>query len=211
MSDLEGIDLAKVLRDLVRTANYDHLEIAPPERPWPPLQYNYLQAQLHLSDAEALRPEVIPVCNIEINPTKPAPGTGFWTSTWLEKQQSSAWIPWCTRTSPRRIENKYWFVLNPAPNARVATINGLANLERLLHTYRRVFTGRRAYLTEFGYLDFERLAQNFDAIHLTAQGQRETRLTIPNLYGWDVESTLWLRWCFTEVQRIDPTVMKREE
>jgi hypothetical protein len=43
--------------------------------------------------------------------------------------------------------------------------------------------------------NWERLARHFDAVHLTEKGQWDTRLppSGDNLYGWDCESTLWLR------------------
>lgn len=42
-----------------------------------------------------------------------------------------------------------------------------------------------------GYLDFELLAKNYDAIWLTENGQSETHLYYPiNLYGWDCETVL---------------------
>ncbi len=45
-------------------------------------------------------------------------------------------------------------------------------------------------------LDFEKLARDFDGIWLTAEGQWDTRMTSPNLYGWDVECVLFFRWVF---------------
>ena len=43
--------------------------------------------------------------------------------------------------------------------------------------------------------DFEKVALEFDAIHLTTRGMMETRFTpfeTPDLYGWDCESVLVL-------------------
>lgn len=43
-------------------------------------------------------------------------------------------------------------------------------------------------------LNFEMIAVDWDIIWLTKQGMRETHLTMPfNLYGWDCESSVWLR------------------
>lgn len=41
--------------------------------------------------------------------------------------------------------------------------------------------------------NFEKLQEKYDAIHLTLNGQNETRHSYPNnLYGWDVETVLIL-------------------
>jgi hypothetical protein len=53
----------------------------------------------------------------------------------------------------------------------------------------------------FQPLDFERMAQDFDGMHLTDEGQWSTRLTQPSLYGWDCESTCWFRWMFDRVEQ----------
>ncbi len=154
-----------------------------------------LTDQLHLSHARALRPEVVPVTNSTLNWRKPAVGTGLWTST-FKSGRTSAWA------ESGLARGRYAFVLHPDSAARVRTIHGLPDLERLLKRYRRTDFGQRDWLADFGYLDYARLAQDVDALHLTERGQRQTRLTIPDLYGWDTESTLWFRWCFSAVERI---------
>ena len=42
------------------------------------------------------------------------------------------------------------------------------------------------------YLDFEKIAENYDAIWLTEKGMQETRWSNPDLYGWDCETFLIL-------------------
>ena len=42
-------------------------------------------------------------------------------------------------------------------------------------------------------LDWSKISEDFDAVHLTSRGRRETTNTIPGLHGWDVESTVWIR------------------
>ena len=37
------------------------------------------------------------------------------------------------------------------------------------------------------------MSRIYDGVHLTAKGQCDTRMSNPNLHGWDVECTLWLR------------------
>jgi hypothetical protein len=68
------------------------------------------------------------------------------------------------------------------------------------------------------YVDFEKLSLDYDGFHLTKRGQIETQLPplhpnqykgiipyqirLPYLYGWDCESTLWFKWCFTDCIKI---------
>lgn len=57
--------------------------------------------------------------------------------------------------------------------------------------------------------DWSRVAQDWDAVHLTFGGllaseqvRVETREGWTQLWGWDFEQTVWLRWCFTDVARL---------
>lgn len=126
---------------------------------------------------------------------KPGDG-GLWTST-LVRGNSSSWVEWCINeefSNPRR-----GWILTPCENARVYTINSLPDLEHLYNHFPLV----NDYASKYGikYLDFELIATTLDAIHLTEEGQVETRLSHPlSLYGWDCESTLWFRWVFEEVK-----------
>jgi hypothetical protein len=168
-----------------------------------------LPVQLHLSSEDAMRAEVIPATNADgsgIPFCKPC--GGMWTSTWDQETRISGWVEWCQGEFQTPLVEKYWHLLTPQPGIRVYTIDTYDDLTRLLGRYERRFTGKFASLGfRQNYLDFERLAQDYDAIHMTDDGQWATRLTYPaNLYGWDCECTLWFRWCFTEVQRIEPTV-----
>ena len=53
----------------------------------------------------------------------------------------------------------------------------------------------------YNYLDFEKLSEHYDLIHLTLNGlydchyteSSDNKLTFGNLYGWDAESSLWLK------------------
>ena len=157
------------------------------------VQVELLGPQLHLSECQELRPEVVPAQNATWGMEKPARGTGLWTSTW--SNGSSAWVAWAMQYAPRAIAETFAIVLQPKP-ARLVVIDSYTDLKQLVAVYGRQWPAESAYNEEMGYLDYERLAQDVDGIHLTARGQSATRLTIPSLYGWDCESTLWFRWCF---------------
>lgn len=128
------------------------------------------------------------------------PKWGLWTSTYDAERHTSAWVDWCLAEEFGDVTAGSWFVLTPDPSARVFVIDGLAALEHLTDNYPE--PGTEAYTRRFfACLDFERLAQEYDAIHMTEAGQWATRYSTPNLNGWDVECTLWFRWCFTDVSR----------
>ena len=154
--------------------------------------------QLHVSPAVVnLQPLVAPVENRHFI----KPKWGFWTSTYDAERQSSAWVDWCLAEEFGDVTAGSWFVLTPDPRARVYVIDGLVDLQHLIKNYPQ--PGAEAYMRFYACLDFERLAQEYDAIHLTERGQWATRHSTPNLNGWDVECTLWFRWCFTSMEQVE--------
>lgn len=157
-----------------------------------------LGLQLHIGTCVALIEKIPPVKNRQVKPEG-----GFWTSTL--KDGSSGWVDWCRAEQFRNPDMDNWFLLEPAPNARILTIDTLADLKRLLARYNFNPFSRITDLV-FRYPDFERIAQRYDAMRLTEEGQWRTRMSMPDsLYGWDCESTLWFRWKFTSVRRLrDP-------
>jgi hypothetical protein len=170
-----------------------------------------MNKQLHLSKASELSKRVTPVQNADTrNGLLIKPRNGLWTSTWDEERKTSEWVEWCIDADYGALYGQHWFLLTPVPDARICVIDTLADLKGLLKRYRLQCTGNISYLNELHYLDYEHLAQDYDAIHLTEEGQEQTRLSFPeNLYGWDSESTVWFRWCFSHVEQI--AVPVREE
>lgn len=157
-----------------------------------------LPDQLHLSNCVALIEQVAPVENDGVKPR-----FGFWTSTyregiseWVEAAEDMDFAPYAQN----------WFVLAPR-EARVLVIDTLQDLKHLLDRYPH----RPIKKLRMRWLDFEAIAEEWDAIHLTSGGQWATRLTHPDsLYGWDSESTLWFRWCFESWRRIETAGNKQE-
>lgn len=153
--------------------------------------------QLHVSPvAAALVKRVAPVENRHFH----KPKYGLWTSTYDAAQHTSAWVEWCLVESFGDVLAGGWFVLRPELSARVFIIDGVEDLKHLVAHYPQ--PGAEPYMRFMACLDFERLADEYDAIHLTEHGQWATRHSMPHLNGWDVESTLWFRWCFTSVRRV---------
>src|SRR5947209_2455103 len=128
-----------------------------------------LEKQLHLSSAQDLIEEVASVQNGDgVTGLLNKPNYGLWTSTWIPEEVSSAWVHWCRQEHQGWLENKTWWLLTAQADVKIYTIHNLKDLLMLLEHYQRQFTGRLAYASEhFPYLDFERLSQDYDAIHLT--------------------------------------------
>jgi hypothetical protein len=124
---------------------------------------------------------------------------GFWTSTYHERF-GSGWVQWCLSEEYRceRADPTFqMWTLEPAPAARIYTIDTYNDLQRLCQIYGQRRWDRGTYDT---YPDWSLVAEAYDGIHLTRDGELRTRYTHPlNLYGWDCESTLWFRWAFSGV------------
>jgi hypothetical protein len=92
-----------------------------------------------------------------------------------------------------------WTVLSVPESARIATIGSECDLAELIERYPRTLRGRRG-------IDFARLGEHCDGLHLTQEGYLRTRSrrSKASLIGWDCESTLWFRWVFREWQEVKP-------
>lgn len=136
------------------------------------------------------------------NSSFPKPrGGGLWTSPPREGG-GTGWTDWCLSEGFQEPPFHFYEVI-PSAEAKWTVIDTYGDLHDLMREY-----GRRAYpdqrpgdvLYDSWVLDWVKLGQDFDAVHLTEDGQWATRLTHPyDLYGWDCESTLWLRWVFDDV------------
>lgn len=153
-------------------------------------------------DDDTLAPECFePVKTPEYPRWKPRSG-GLWTSTYLGVLGSD-WIRWCRSESFYCNGNgdegfRVW-LLEPDRDARIYEIDSYADLERLVEGYPQHPEDELAdlHLGVFTQPAWGEVAADYDAIHLTEEGQWATRMTHPlSLYGWDCESTLWLRWAF---------------
>ena len=146
-----------------------------------------------------------------INPVKNAgwvkPRGGLWTSSDL-KDGTSDWVRWCTVEQFRGPMFNLWG-LEVKNDARVFVIDSMSDLHSLYNKY----PGQSNYKM---VLDYEKIANDFDGINLTENGQASTRWGSASdprkrldLYGWDCERTLWFRWVFGSVKYLG--VYKMEE
>lgn len=130
------------------------------------------------------------------------PDGGLWTSTFRE-DGSCAWLDWCQAEHWGLSEESLLYALEPEPDILVVEIDSEADLHRIVDEWERDDLDRMVSRM-YAPLDFEAIATEYDAIHLTGNGQRETRFATPGLYGWDTECTLWLRWSFSAVECLGP-------
>jgi hypothetical protein len=139
-----------------------------------------------------------PVTNDEQIFCKPRDG-GLWTST-FNGEGKSAWQEWCEAEDYDRADLKPGWVLFPSPDATVYTIGNYEDLATLHKCHKGT---NRPYGPSGPIqptINFKAVARAYDGIHLTEEGQWETRMTRPlSMYGWDCESTFWFRWCFDKV------------
>lgn len=179
-----------------------------------------LGKQLHLSEGETLRQEVVAVKNDEgsVYRKKPAQGTGLWTSTWRKRTRDSDWIEWCRSEEFGNVEEQSWFLLTPAKDAKLCVISSYYELAALIQRFPLMypslypasrFTQEKLQMAglpmdHFTGIDFEGLAYEYDGLHLTEEAAGSLHLSYPlDMNSWDCESTVWFRWVFTAVERIE--------
>jgi hypothetical protein len=126
------------------------------------------------------------------------PGGGLWASPLLRGEFVSAWHEWCVHNYYNRLNNDS-VVFNLKPGTRVCTIANQKDLGELLKITgsRKIDPDEMIFSLIRQLLDFEAIAQQFDVLYLTKQGEVCTRYPLfdePSLYGWDCESCLILNF-----------------
>jgi hypothetical protein len=185
-----------------------------------------VQLWMHINADPPAPERVQPIRN---TPTgkRDQPDGGIWTATWdpaigstyvaalgqiipRHRGAMEAIRTWRMQLQMHRITEKAigstfyrngWFHygawhLTPAPTARVLPLATEADFQALFQTYDVTTPGR------LPYLDFERMSQQWDALHLTAQGAPRAQSLwryYNRFFEWEIECTLWFRWCFTTV------------
>ncbi len=138
-----------------------------------------LGPQLYVHDDAAFKPAIWPVRNDPKGLRKPL--GGFWTSSY-DRNYGSGWVRWCVAYRYNEPLDLHWTVLTASKSARVATIDSQFDVGALIERYPRALRRRRG-------IDFERLAEEYDGLHLTPAGYLATSTTRarPALLGWDCE------------------------
>lgn len=120
---------------------------------------------------------------------------GLWASTYTPNtKHKSAWHEWCYYNMPHWIEeDAVVFELNK--NAKILSIDGQEDFNEMLQRYTdKAMKNLDIRLPTIPFIDFEKIAQSYDCIHLTEKGEISTRFGTPSLYGWDCESLLILNY-----------------
>lgn len=118
------------------------------------------------------------------------PRGGIWACRYTpEEEYVCEWQQWCIG---KILGNwNIGVVFNLKPEARICTIDSYDDLERLMEKYRF----KDVPFDFLKFLDFEKMAEDYDVIELTSKGQIETRYSFPcSLNGWDVASVLILNF-----------------
>tara|TARA_R100000664_G_C2728517_1_gene119747 strand:+ start:40 stop:588 length:549 start_codon:yes stop_codon:yes gene_type:complete len=114
------------------------------------------------------------------------PNGAFWTSGYRKKIKASDWSEW------KRMNQPSWrtgmgAVFEVVGNPKLAIVNNNKDYEKLLKKYRNDFSKICGKAGEY-YLDWHKLAKDYDGFRLTMRGSRDF---IPGVHEWDVESTAW--------------------
>ena len=170
-----------------------------------------IDIQLHCSRWREEVTDVLEIVNDRYDTFRRKPLGGLWTSTWLGEERGSAWVQWCRANEYGSPDTENWFLLRPKKNARLYVLDNYNDLLTLIDKFPYETDMYRSYARTEGrkeamrYLtiDFEKLAGYYDGLHLTERGNNQLHYCDPpHLNAWDVESTVWFRWCFTSVERI---------
>lgn len=157
-----------------------------------------MEVQLYIGyreTTEILHPS--PISNLGMGITN-KPDGGLWTST-FDPRYGSGWVQFCYAEDVFVPDNELWMstLVYPRDDVRVYDINTLADLEMLIWRFPAKYPEFRSYSDVVNY---EAASEFYDAIHLSDAGQWNTRLTVPNLYGWDCECTLRLNPAFSHIR-----------
>lgn len=131
------------------------------------------------------------------------PTRALWTSSLYPKGKKvlSDWMEWCEDEGYLYGEPDY-IHLKALPDSKIFQIDGYNDLAYLFEKYGLFYDHelqkkritKSLTLPNMVELDFHSIAVDYDILWLTKKGQIETHLSMPyNLYGWDCESSVWLR------------------
>lgn len=123
------------------------------------------------------------------------PNGGLWLAPYNKNNEyKSEWHNFLVNEMYIDIKSMKGTIVRIKENAKILVIDSLDDLKKIFEKY-------ELYLdipTLFRVLDFEKLSKDYDAILLTEKGQWLTRLSQPNLYGWDIESMLVMNFDIIE-------------
>lgn len=159
-----------------------------------------IRTQMWIGEEEPQRSKFEQVSNSDDLIHKPL--GGLWTST-VRDDGTSDWLDWVNTEDFYHEDQEVWF-LEPREELDIVRIDRQVELESIIERYDRRERPSEPPLVvaadSFAPIDFERMAEEHDGIHLTESGQWETRMSRPGLYGWDAETVCWFHWRFESVE-----------
>jgi len=160
----------------------------------------------------------------QLHPETPKPKAAMWTSTFVPRT-ISPWLDWPENIN-RREPYKTWR-LAVSDTARVAEVHSPEDWWELAHAYPAsapgfkytlmplashpgVHTQDRSNVNARLDPDWQALAEDWDGVHVSMAGVMtaedvafERHGLVTELRGWELESTVWLRWVFDSVEELD--------
>ena len=135
----------------------------------------------------------------------PKPFGGLWTSTY-DPQRISAWVDWCKNNFRESAapDFKRW-MLTVKDEANIFHLDSITDFN-VLRKDGFIFVNP----LKAAQIDYELLSTKYDGIHITERALQTDWTSYDcgghfSLSVWDVESTCWFRWVFTEVEECVPT------
>jgi hypothetical protein len=134
----------------------------------------------------------------------------LWTSTSIGSC-ASGWIPYLRWGEDGREPPYHPWRLQVLSSARVYEVQGPQSWHALCLAYPAPSSSAYSLPTSKDLIEpnWQAIAHDWDGIHLSTGGLLTTERVIwgksdarTHLFGWDVESTAWLRWVFDRVERL---------
>ena len=143
---------------------------------------------------------------------------GLYTSTFLGEELGSHWLQWCMGNDFHLPNDDIWngYFIEIKKDAKIYVVDSVEDMNFLFDNYSTMFHEG----INMEEIDFVKLSQDFDGLHMTMQGERVTRHPFlfgfegnihRNMYGWDVESTHFFRDVFDSIEPITFKLNKGED
>lgn len=118
------------------------------------------------------------------------PDGGLWSSPYIENGIfKSNWHEWCFENMNNKLFN-YGVVFTLKENSNIFIVNSNEDIKKLFKEYEYKNNNKYDFIK---VLDYEKIAKDYDGIHLTSKGETISRFDSPYvLHGWDCESLLLL-------------------
>jgi len=134
---------------------------------------------IHYGSSQFFRAKMGAIKNDPQKPHKPKRGTGLWVSPFHSEY---GWSAWCRGQGIKSCTPENSFMISLNPDARVFVIDEPNDL-----------SDAPSYIDQYGFpaLDFEAIANDYDAIWMTMDGVFSSgKNSIFDLWGWDCETVL---------------------